>query len=296
MRSCVITGASTGIGEACARRLDAAGWRVFAGVRREQDAARLRDGASARLQPVMIDVTDAASIAAAAALVQSVAGEDDVSGLVNNAGIAVAAPLEYLPIDEFRRQLEVNVTGQLAVTQAFMPLLRRSRDPARRLVLMGSIGGRAATPFLGAYSASKFALEGMADALRIELQPWGIDVAIVEPGSIATPIWSKGDETAVRLAARFPRDAEQHYGSALAAMRQAAGAAGRRGIPPDVVAEAVEHALTSRRPRTRYLVGTDAKLRARIGSLLPDRLSDRLLTRLLKLPPRRSPRANRTRA
>lgn len=293
MGSCVITGASTGIGEACARRLDRAGWRVFAGVRRQEDATRLREGASARLQPVMIDVTDAASIAAAVAFVRSVAGEGDVSGLVNNAGIALAAPLEYLPIDEFRRQLDVNVIGQLAVTQAFVPLLRGARDPAR-IVLMGSIGGRAATPFLGAYSASKFALEGLADALRVELQPWGIDVAIVEPGSIATPIWSKGDETAARLAARFPQQWEQQYGSAIAAMRQAAAAAGRRGIPPDAVAAVVEHALTSRRPRTRYLVGADAWLRARLSSVLPDRLSDRLLTRLLKLPPRRSPHAGRT--
>ena len=285
MRSCVITGASTGIGEACARRLDAAGWRVFAGVRREQDAARLREGASERLRPVTIDVTDAASIAAAAESIRAVTGGDGVSGLVNNAGIAMPGPLECLPIEDFRRQLDVNVVGQLAVTQAFVPLLRRSRDRAR-LVLMGSIGGRAATPFLGAYSASKFALEAMADALRVELQPWGIDVAIVEPGSIATPIWTKGDDSATRLAARLPEDAQQHYGPALAAMREAATVAARRGIPPDAVAAVVEHALTSDRPRTRYLVGTDAKIRARLSSLLPDRIADRLITRLLKLPPR----------
>jgi NAD(P)-dependent dehydrogenase (short-subunit alcohol dehydrogenase family) len=286
MRSCLITGASTGIGEACARRLDAAGWRVFAGVRREDDAARLQSGSSTRLQPLIIDVTDGASIASAGQQVRSIVGEEGMSGLVNNAGIAVAAPLEYVPLDEFRRQLEVNVTGQLAVTQAFVPLLRAARGSPRRLVLMGSIGGRMATPFLGAYNASKFALEAMADVLRIELQPWSIDVAIIEPGSIATPIWSKGDEAATRLAARFPPEANEHYGPALTAMRKVAADTGRRGVSPDVVAAVVEHALTSDRPRTRYIVGADAKIRARIGSFLSDRLRDRLLTRLLGLPRR----------
>ena len=290
MRSCVITGASTGIGEACARRLDAAGWRVFACVRRDEDAARLRGSMSSRLQPVVLDVTDAGTIERAAAFVRSELSYAGLSGLVNNAGIAVAAPLECLPLDEFRRQIEVNVTGQLAVTQAFLPLLRES---AGRLVLMGSIGGRVATPFLGAYSASKFALEAMADALRVELQPWGIHVSIVEPGSIATPIWSKGDDAATRLAERFPPEGAQHYAAALMAMRKAAAAAGRRGVSPDVVATVVEHALTSDRPRTRYLVGADAKLRARIGVFLSDRLRDSFLTRFLRLPRRDEYRGGR---
>lgn len=281
----MITGASTGIGEACARRLDAAGWRVFAGVRRAEDAERLRSGASERLQTVTIDVTDTGSIASAAALVRSALQGSGLSGLVNNAGIAVAGPLEYVPLDEFRRQIEVNVTGQLATTQAFLPLLR---DAAGRVVLMGSIGGRSATPFLAPYAMSKFALEAMADALRVELQPWGIDVSIVEPGSIATPIWAKGHDTANRLASRYPPEAASNYGGALAAFRKAGADAGRRGIPPDAVAEVVQHALTSDKPRTRYLVGRDAKLQARLVSLLPDRLRDRLLTRFLGLPARGS--------
>src|SRR3954463_15666556 len=275
MRACLVTGASTGIGEACTRRLDAAGWQVFAGVRREADAARLRQGASARLHPVTIDVTDAASIAAAATEVRSAAG-GGLAGLVNNAGVALAAPLEYLPIDELRRLIDVNVIGQIAVTQAFLPLLRASRPPAR-IVLMGSIGGRATTPFLGAYSASKYALEAMADALRMELQPWSIEVAIVEPGSIATPIWSKGAEKGASIATRLPAEALARYGAALEALRYAAGDAGRRGLPPDAVAKVVEHALSSARPKTRYLVGTDAKIRARTA-ILPDRMQDRLLT------------------
>jgi len=285
LRSCMITGASTGIGEACALRLDAAGWRVFAGVRREADAARLRSQLSARSRPVMVDVTDTASIARAVVDVASVLRDDGLAGLINNAGIAVAGPLEFLPVEEFRRQLDVNVTGQLAVTQACLPLLRRSRG---RVVFMGSIAGRVTLPMLGPYSASKHAVEALADALRVELQPWGMHVSIIEPGSIATPIWRKGDEAAAQASSRFPAAAEQLYGAASGAMRKAAADAARRGVPPDTVAIVVEHALTSAAPRTRYLVGADAKLRARIGAFVPDRLRDRLFTRVLGLPARDS--------
>jgi NAD(P)-dependent dehydrogenase (short-subunit alcohol dehydrogenase family) len=285
LRSCVITGASTGIGEACAQRLDAAGWRVFAGVRRDEDAARLRSQLSERSQPIMIDVTDAASVVRAVANISSTLGDDGLAGLVNNAGIVVAGPLEFLPLDDFRRQLEVNVTGQLAVTQAYLPLLRRSRG---RVIFMGSISGLVALPLLGAYGASKHALEGLVDALRVELQPWGMHVAIIEPGSVATPIFKKGDEAAAQMSSRFPAVAEQLYRAAFTAMRKAAGDAARRAVPPETVAIVVEHALTSSAPRTRYLVGTDAKLRARLHPFVPDRLRDRLFTRILGVPARNS--------
>jgi NAD(P)-dependent dehydrogenase (short-subunit alcohol dehydrogenase family) len=285
LRSCLITGASTGIGEACALRLDAAGWRVFAGVRRDADAARLKTQLSERSQPVIVDVTDETSIARAVADIASVLRDDGLAGLVNNAGIAVSGPLEFLPLEEFRHQLDVNVTGQLAVTQACLSLLRRSRG---RIVFMGSIAGRVALPMLGPYSASKHALEALADALRLELQPWGMHVSIVEPGSIATPIWNKGQDAATRASSRFPTAAEQLYSVAFQAIRKAAADAARRGIPPDKVAIVVEHALTSPAPRTRYLVGSDAKLRARIRALVPDRLRDRLVTRALGLPARDS--------
>ena len=285
LRSCLITGASTGIGEACALRLDRSGWRVFAGVRREEDAARLASQLSERSQPVVVDVTDAASIARAVADLGSKLPDEGLAGLVNNAGIAVAGPLEFLPLEEFRRQFEVNVTGQLAVTQACLPFLRRGRG---RIVFMGSIAGRVTLPMLGPYSASKHAVEALADALRVELQPWGMHVSIVEPGSIATPIWKKGDEAVARGSSRFPPAAEQLYRAATAAMRKAAADAARRGVPPDRVAIVVEHALTSATPRTRYLVGADAKLRARIGAFVPDRLRDRLFTRVLGLPARGS--------
>jgi NAD(P)-dependent dehydrogenase (short-subunit alcohol dehydrogenase family) len=283
MRSCLVTGASTGIGEACVRRLDGAGWTVFAGVRRDADAARLRSALSNRLRTIVLDVTDPAAIAATAAAVTRDTGEAGLDALVNNAGIAMAAPLEAIPLQRFRQQLEVNVVGALAVTQAFLPLVRRARG---RIVLMGSIGGRMATPFLGPYCASKFALEAMADSLRVELQPWNIDVILLEPGSIATPIWNKGAATAAELTAEIPAAVRELYADASASVQRMAASTGARGLPADDVADVVERVLTIRRPKPRYLVGADARQRARLGGLVPDRLRDAILTRVMGLPRR----------
>ncbi len=279
--SVVVTGASTGIGRACALRLDRMGWRVFAGVRRPADGEALRAKASARLLPVELDVTDEASIARAAGRVAADTGDAGLGGLVNNAGISVAGPLEFLPLEELRRQLEVNVTGQVAVTQAFLPLIRKGNG---RIVFMGSISGRLATPFLGPYAASKFALEAIADALRVELRPWGIRVSIVEPGSIATPIWEKGQDAADELEQQLSPRGHELYDPAIAAVRQAARDAAARGVPPGRVAKAVAHALTARRAKTRYLVGNDARLQLTMASLLPDRARDSLVSRVMKLP------------
>lgn len=215
----------------------------------------------------VFDVTDAGAIA------HAVAAIGELDALVDNAGIAIAAPLEFLPADELTRQLDVNVVGQLRVLQAFLPALRRSRG---RVVLMGSIGGRSALPFLGAYAMSKFALEAMADALRIELAPFRIQVAIVEPGTIATPIWSKSQ----RRVEEFPPEAAELYGARVEKFRRLAAERSSDAVPAIEVAKAVEHALTSPKPRTRYVVGPDAKRRARVEKL-PDRLRDRLLTRFL---------------
>jgi NAD(P)-dependent dehydrogenase (short-subunit alcohol dehydrogenase family) len=286
----LITGASTGIGEGCARWLDARGHRVFAGVRRPEDGDRLMTGSSARLTPVRLDVTEVASIVSALASVEAASGDAGLDGLVNNAGIAVGGPLEYVPLDGLRRQLEVNVIGQVAVTQAFLPLLRRARG---RIVFMGSIGGRVATPFLAPYCASKFALEAIADALRIELQPWGMHVSMIEPGSIATPIWTKrpdGDVTADD--ARRPA-LSRDYGAALAAFRSVLTHTAQRGLPTDAVSTVVEHALTSARPRPRYVVGRDAKLQLALGTFVPARMQDWFVTRYMKLPRRASSAARR---
>jgi NAD(P)-dependent dehydrogenase (short-subunit alcohol dehydrogenase family) len=268
VKSVVVTGASSGIGRASALRLARAGWRVFGGVRTAVDANELREQG---IEPIELDVTDAAQIATAATAVGP-----ELHGLVDNAGIAIAAPLELVPLDELRHQLEVNVVGQVAVLQALLPALRRARG---RVVLMGSIGGRSALPFLGPYAASKHALEALADSLRVELSPFGIAVSIVEPGSIATPIWRKGADRAQELSAGFEPARAALYAPAVARFREVALSRGL-GVEPDVVAKAVEHALTASRPKARYLVGRDAHLRAWIERL-PTRLRDRVLARLL---------------
>ena len=277
----VITGASTGIGAACALHLDRLGFVVFAGVRKAEDGGALQQQSSNRLTPLLLDVTDADSIQTAKEFVAKEVGEAGLFGLINNAGIAVAGPLEAVPILDLRRQLEVNVIGQVAVTQAFLPMIRQARG---RIVNMGSIAGRAAMPLMGPYSASKFALEAITDALRLEVQQWGIQVVIVEPGAIATPIWDKSGQGAADLEAATPPELRTLYGAVVAGVRKVVQEAAKRAISPDAVAKVVEEALTAVRPKTRYLVGTDAKFRALMVKLLPDRLSDWLMTRILTLP------------
>ncbi len=276
MRSVLITGASTGIGRATALHLDSKGWRVFAGVRKEDDAASLREAGSERLTPLMLDVTDAAQIAAAAERIGEEVGEAGLDGLVNNAGIAVPGPLETLPIDDFKRQIEVNLTAHVVVTQAMVPAIRRARG---RIVFITSIGGLMAFPMFGAYHAAKFGLEAVGDVFRQELRPWGIKVAIVEPGSIATPIWQRGDAEVDAIGGRAGDGHTELYGDAIAAYREVARKTGARGIPPEKVAAKIAHALTARRPRTRYLVGADARGQAFAARVLPDRLLDWVVAR-----------------
>jgi NAD(P)-dependent dehydrogenase (short-subunit alcohol dehydrogenase family) len=279
----LVTGASTGIGRACALELDARGFNVFAGVRKEEDGRRLAEEASDRLAAVRIDVADGASIEAAVAQIGERTAGRGLRGLVNNAGIAVGGPLEFLPLDDVRRQFEVNLIGQLAVTQACMPLLRTGGG---RIVNMGSIGGRVPPPFVGPYAASKSAMRALTDSLRQELRPWGIPVSIIEPGTISTPIWDKGAASTDELAEKLPPRAHELYGGAVEAMRKATVRLNKQGIPPERVAKAVAHALTAARPRPRYLVGPDARVQLALSRVLPTRVFDGLVARLLKLPRR----------
>lgn len=272
MHTILITGASTGIGRATALRLDRAGWRVVATVRRGADAAALAADSSGRLRVCYLDVTEAACIAEMAEEVEDLVGAEGLNGLVNNAGIVEAGPLECLPLDGLRRQFEVNVVGQVAVTQALLPALRRARG---RIVNVGSIGGVSALPFAGAYCASKFALEAVTDALRMELKAAGVEVVLVQPGSIATPIWEKGAGQAV------PPEAEARYGPQLTAMKAVVRATATTGLPPEAVAAVIHKALAARRPKTRYRVGRMAHVRLMLQRVLPDRLRDRVLLRRL---------------
>src|SRR4051794_38051533 len=273
--SVVVTGASTGIGEATAFHLASLGFDVLAGVRKDEDAERLR---GERVQPVKLDVTEATSIASARDEIEQ-AGGGRLAGLVNNAGIAVAAPLEYIPIDRLRQQLEVNLIGQVAVTQALLPFLRAGKG---RIVNVSSIGGRIALPLASPYAASKFGLEAVSDSLRRELRHLGVDVVVIEPGGIKTPIWMKGNAAADEMLKEVPPEAEQLYGELVNAVRsETKKIETERGLPPSAVAEVIGTAMIAGKPKTRYLVGRDAKLRAALAKWLPDRTMDSLIGRAL---------------
>jgi NAD(P)-dependent dehydrogenase (short-subunit alcohol dehydrogenase family) len=278
----LITGASTGIGRATALRLARSGWTVLAGVRDpaagEQLAAEA--GTNGRLSALALDVTDPAQIAQAAARVQELTapagGPGTLDALVNNAGIGVGGPLEIVTPEDMRRQFEVNVVAQVAVTQAMLPALRRARG---RIVFLSSIGGRVAMAFTAPYAASKHAIEALADALRVELHGSQIQVALIEPGSVATPIWEKGRAEAETLT--IPAELQSTYGHIPDAIDKVLEETARRGIPADQVAETIERALTARRMRARYLVGRDAKAMFTLRRLLPDRAWDRVARRAL---------------
>jgi NAD(P)-dependent dehydrogenase (short-subunit alcohol dehydrogenase family) len=270
----VITGASTGIGRATALRLASAGFAVLAGVRREQDGAALRAD-DRRIEPVLVDVTDAGQIAALAARV----GDSPLAGLVNNAGIAVAGPLEGVPIDLVRRQYEVNVFGLLAVTQALLDPIRFGHG---RIVNIGSIGGRIDTPFVGPYSSSKAAVRSLSAALRRELRPWEIEVALVEPGALDTPIWRKGEAGAQETIGALPERVRTLYARPLEALVEATRKIAAGAGSPDEAAQAVEHAITADRPRPIYTVGRRARVQGTLHDVLPARAFDALVARAMK--------------
>lgn len=275
----LVTGASSGIGETCVRRLDGMGYQVFAGVRGALDAERLRATGSERLYPLLLDVTDSTAIERAVETVALAVGDRGLTGLVNNAGIAVGGPLEYVTPEELRFQLEVNVVGLHAVTRAFLPLVRRGRG---RIVHIGSISGRIASPFIGPYAASKHAVEALADALRQELTPEGLHVSVIEPGQVRTPIWSKGLAGFTAIARRIPEEGLARYGTRLKVMEWMVQRAPRVAEPPEAVADAVIHALEAAEPKTRYVVGRDARVRLALSRWLPDRLVDAMVLRVMR--------------
>lgn len=253
-RSVVITGVSTGIGLATVRVLTAKGFHVFGSVRKPDDGARLKAEFGEAFTPLAFDVTDAKAAQAAADHVEAALAGATLAGLVNNAGIAVAGPLLYLPVDEFRHQLEVNLTGVVIATQVFAPLLGARtpavRDPGR-VVNISSVGGRTANPFMAPYNVSKFGLEGLSESLRRELLPFGVDVVVIAPGAVATPIWEKADQVDVS------RYANTLYAAALDRIRTYMLQLGRSGLPPEKIGEAICHALTAPRPKVRYTVAPD---------------------------------------
>jgi NAD(P)-dependent dehydrogenase (short-subunit alcohol dehydrogenase family) len=275
MKSVLVTGASTGIGWAICEILGRQGFRVFGSVRREEDAARLAQELGTT--PLLLDVTDPESVTRAAEMLRTQLGAETLYALVNNAGIAIPGPLLHLPLEKFREQMAVNVTGPFIVNQAFAPLMGKGS----RIVMMSSVGGVVGTPFLGAYNASKFAIEGMSEALRRELMLLEIDVIIIAPGAVATPIWGKGDTAEARAFAATP------YGPSLRALGEFMKEADRTGLPPERIGELVHKVLTEAHPRTRYLVTPDL-LRHLLLRWLPKRIADRLVAKTLGLLPKKN--------
>ncbi|HLK58328.1 MAG TPA: SDR family oxidoreductase [Chthonomonadaceae bacterium] len=265
----LVTGASTGIGQACALHFAQLGYRVFAGVRKPADAEALEAQAPGNIKALLLDVTCPERIASAVTEV----GDAPLAGLINNAGIAVVGPIELVPIEAWRRQFEVNVLGLVAVTQAFLPHLRRGPG---RIVNIGSIAGRCAAPCSAPYDASKFAVEAITDALRMELHAWGIAVSVVEPGSVATPIWDKSLQETEDLCRRTEPDRYALYQGLMAKVRKMIAESARKAISTEAVVKAVEHALRAKKPKTRYPIGQDALLFLLLNRL-PDRLRDRLI-------------------
>jgi len=284
-RSVVITGASSGIGAACALYLDEKGFRVFATIRKQSDGDEIAALGSSRLEPLLLDVSDAESIAGAAQTVDAGLKGRGLAGLVNNAGVSVDVPLECVDIGVLRHQLEVNAIGPAAVTQAFLPLLRRARG---RVVNVSSVQGRVASPFSGPYCMSKFALEAFTDCLRQELADWGMHVASVQPGAIDTAMWEKGRED--DWSAEASKQELELYGEGYQAFRRFSDRNAAGAIACDAVSQAIFHALTARRPRTRYLVGTDARLYGRLAQICPDRFVDWITRKVMGLGGQRFPR------
>ena len=284
-RHILITGASTGIGRACAIDLARLGFDVFAGVRKQSDGVALEAEANGKIHPVIIDVTDAATIAAAIAHITPIVGEHGLAGVINNAGISVVGPVEFVSLEDWRRQFEVNFFGAIAVTQAALPLLRvhaaKYGNGSARLINISSIAGKIGQPILGPYTASKHAMESLSDALRMELSPQGIHVCSVNPGAIDTPIWDKAQASAeAAIDANHP--ARELYGELIDGVRAAARKAQAAAVPTSAVTAAVVACLNRRKPRTRYFVGRDAKIGAMVKWLLPDRVLDGILGRYFK--------------
>ncbi len=281
MRSVVVTGVSTGIGWSSAKALLDAGLRVFGSVRREADAERLASAFGPNFTPLIFDVTDRPAVGAAAERVARTLGDERLAGLVNNAGVAVVGPLFDIDIEAFSGQFDVNVVGPLIVTQAFLPLLgldRARKGPPGRIVMMSSVGGRRASPFVGAYFASKFALEGLSQALRLELTPFGVEVVVLGPGMVVTPIWDKADAFD---AARYK---DTPYAVPIERLKAYVSAARKRGLPPDKIGEAVKDAILAPRPKARRVLAPDP-VSNWIAGALPRRLVDRLISRRLGLRP-----------
>lgn len=281
MRSVVITGASTGIGWATAKLLLDRGFRVFGSVRKQADAERLKGEFGANFTPLLFDITDEAAVRAAAGEVRTALGGETLAGLVNNAGVAVAGPVLELAVAEFRRQMDINVIGPIIAIQAFAPLLGADphlAGPKGRIVMISSVAGKSGNPLTPAYAASKHAIEGLSESLRREMMLFGIDVVIVAPGAVKTPIWGKSEDVDMSVYQNSP------YRPALEKIRQFTKHLSAIALPAETIAEAINEALTSAHPKVRYQITPDP-MRHLITGMLPKRRVDKIIAKRLGLMP-----------
>src|SRR3954463_13302038 len=281
MRSVVVTGASTGIGWAIAKFLIGRGYRVFGSVRKQADADRLKGEFGANFTPLLFDVTDEAAVLAASRKVREALGGETLAGLFNNAGVAVAGPVLELSVDDFRRQMEINVIGPVIATQAFGPLLGADpslKGPKGRIVMISSVAGKNGNPLSAPYSTSKHAIEGLSESLRREMMLFGIDVIIIAPGAVKTPIWSKAEEVDISTYKNSP------FFPALERIRKFMLQLGETGLPPEKIAEAIAESLTSAHPKVRYQLTPDP-MRHLMTAVLPKRMMDKIIAKRLGLLP-----------
>ncbi len=279
-KSVLVTGASTGIGRDCALKLDSMGWKVFAGVRKQEDGRKLGEASSGKIIPVIMDIVDYESVKQAAVKIEEALNGSGLDALVNNAGISVQGPLEFVPIEMFEKQMQVNVNGHVAVTQLFLPLIRQAKG---RIVFMSSESGRVTLPLVGPYSASKFALEAVATAFRRELLLSGIRVSLVEPASVKTPIWEKAQTNSDELFESVSKQAKKIYLFEFNTLKKAPKMLDKSAIPVEKVTRAVIHALTAKNPKIRYLVGMEAWFLVIFYTLTPTRISDWITSRIIKI-------------
>jgi NAD(P)-dependent dehydrogenase (short-subunit alcohol dehydrogenase family) len=274
VKSILISGASKGIGKAAALFFSTNGIQVFAGVRTVEDGKILEDLGGGKIIPIQLDVTNSTQIKNSIVKIEEIVGKNGLQGLVNNAGIAVSSPMEFVPIDELRNQIEINFIGVVALTQACMPLIRIGKG---RIVNISSISGMFSYPFVGPYSASKFALEAFTNSFRRELLMAGIHVASVQPGNVDTPIWDSSYMKADEISKNFPAEAHQHYPFYFPTLLDKKDGQDKKGMSPQKVVDKINHALFSKRPKTKYPVGNTAIFFSTIGKFIPDKFFDSII-------------------
>ncbi len=273
-KSVVITGTSSGIGKACVLNLDKHGFKIFATVRKTKDYRNIQRETSKNVIPLILDLSDENSIKSAYSIVSANVGESGLSGLINNAAIAIGGSLEFMSITDIRKQFEINLFGQIAMIQTFLPLLRKGSG---RIINISSTNGWVSFPFMGAYCATKYALEAISDALRLELEKWKIPVSVINPNKIISPIWEKSISITNSLFEKLPPEAKSYYDTILSGVIKTIRKTAYTALTPDIIVKAVFHALTAKKPKIRYLPSFETKILFLVSKILPKKMLNTII-------------------